>query len=138
MLQIYDCLSFFLQQVFALDPSHTVATLPFIALWIVCPDPCEKCGKGIEGTHFFVFSVKIYCAKCRQGLSEKELAQEAAYAHDSMNLLREVEQACGHDCDGLTDEEVRKRASKGFLDAVMERQKTKTREHALSTRQMRS
>ena len=121
MLEIYDSLSSLLQQVFALDPSHAVATLPFIALWPVCPDACKKCGKGIEGTHFFVFSVKIYCAECRQGLSEKELAQEAAYAHDSMNLLREVEQASGHNCDGLTDEEVRKRASEGFLDAVMKR-----------------
>ncbi|OGZ15606.1 MAG: hypothetical protein A3J08_00205 [Candidatus Lloydbacteria bacterium RIFCSPLOWO2_02_FULL_51_11] len=121
MLEIYDSLSSILQQVFALDPSHTVATLPFIALWPDCSDPCKKCGKDIEGTSFFVFSVKKYCAECRQELSEKESAQGAAYAQDSMNLLREVEQALGHDCDGLTDEEVRKRASKGFLDVVIKR-----------------
>lgn len=136
MLEISDLLlSLFqqVQQVFILDPSHTATTLPFIALWSDFSDHCNKCGNAIKGTSFFSFSCKKYCDECRQYLSEEELAQEAASAQDFTNLLREVEQALGHDCDGLTDEEVRAQASDGFLDAVMKRKQ----EDILQTRRKR-
>lgn len=136
MLEIIEVLLSILQPFFTLDPSYTITAVPFVALWPDFSDSCVKCRREIEGTSFFSFSGsgKKYCNECRSHLSEKELAEEAASVQDFTKLLREVEQALGYDCRGLTDEEVREQASSVFLCAVMNRKRQQDEERQTAGR----
>jgi len=90
-----------------------------IFLYPDCPDYCKKCGKEIEGSSFWKFSIKLYCNKCRPYLSKEEWKKEREQREGFRSLLKDTLPLLGRPLK--KNEKPEETASEMFINAAVGR-----------------